>query len=72
MEMQLLTYYMAGRGVDVMMPLIDTCEGSRFGEEMDVEMQLLTYYMAGRGDAAVDGLESVHTYLLVVCMMCIL
>ena len=45
---QFLTYYMAGRGVDVVMPLIDICEGSRFGEEMDVEMQFLIYYMTGR------------------------
>ena len=36
-----------GREVDVIMSLIDICEGSRFGEEMDVEMQFLTY-MAGR------------------------
>ena len=38
MEMQIITSIMAGRGVDVMMSLIDICEGSRFGEEMDVEM----------------------------------
>ena len=32
-----------------MMSWIDICEGSRIGEEMDVEMQFLSYYMAGRG-----------------------
>ena len=56
-EMQFLTYYMAGRGVDVMMPLIDICEGSRFGEEMDVEMQFLTYYMARRGSRCYDVID---------------
>ena len=48
-EMHLLRYYMAGRGVDVMMSWIDICEGSRFGEKMDVEDAALNILYGGEG-----------------------